>query len=290
MHWVQRLAGETIAIGANFSTVARYSTTGEFVGLTAMSGSEPGTRNRFLIAAVSGNGFGLGAPLENPNPRVAGTRWTDSLELQIVNDSGRVVSGLGPFPYIVVEQTGAQPHPVWLTAGGVFAGGDDHFFAGFGDRYEIRVYSTDGKLQSLIRRSWKPAPISPDDWEQWVVEWSKIWVKSTGPERERELQKMREEPYAFEEPAFSQFIVDQAGRLWVRSAHWQDAIRAGSLNDIPLVPSTWSVFDVGGRWLGDVTMPVNFQPFEIGADYVAGITRADGVTRVTLYDLRMRRR
>jgi hypothetical protein len=56
----------------------------------------------------------------------------------------------------------------------------------------------------------------------------------------------------------------------VREAHWQDAIAAGSLNDMAVVPSTWSVFGETGEWLYDVTMPPNFEPSEIGADYVAG--------------------
>ena len=101
---------------------------------------------------------------------------------------------------------------------------------------------------------------------------------------------MREEPWAEELPAFSQFIVDLSGRLWVRGAHWQDAIGAGSLTDIPAVPSTWSVFDVRGRWLGDVRMPAGFQPFEIGTDYVTGIRRTDGANQLVIYDLRARGR
>jgi hypothetical protein len=56
------------------------------------------------------------------------------------------------------------------------------------------------------------------------------------------------------------------------------------------VPSTWSVFDVRGRWLGDVRMPAGFQPFEIGTDYVTGIRRTDGVNQVVFYGLSARGR
>jgi hypothetical protein len=79
--------------------------------------------------------------------------------------------------------------------------------------------------------------------------------------------------------------VDRTGRLWVRGAHWQDAIAAGSLSDMPAVPSTWSVFGARGRWLGDVSMPANLQPFEIGTDSVAGVMRADGLNRAVIFDL-----
>jgi len=167
---------------------------------------------------------------------------------------------------------------------------DDRFYAGFGNRYQIQVYGSNGKLRSIIRRAWTPTPITADDWERWVVEWSKLWVRTTGAERERDIQKVRESPWAEENPAFSQFIVDRGGRLWVREAHWQDAIAAGSLLDSPAVPSVWSVFDSRGRWLGDVSMPTGFLPFEIGTDYVAGILRADGVNHVTIYGLSARGR
>jgi len=132
--------------------------------------------------------------------------------------------------------------------------------------------------------------ITDDDWEHWVVEWSKLSVKTTGTERERDIQQVRESPWATQNPAFSEFILDRGGRLWVRDAHWQDAIAAGSLVDIPAVPSAWSVFDARGRWLGDVSMPTGFQAFEIGPDYVAGILRVDGVNHVAIYELRARGR
>jgi hypothetical protein len=46
------------------------------------------------------------------------------------------------------------------------------------------------------------------------------------------------------------------------------------------------VFDAGGRWLCDVTMPAHFTPMEIGADYVLGVASdADGVETVVRYGL-----
>jgi len=136
-----------------------------------------------------------------------------------------------------------------------------------------------------LRRPWKPIPVSAADWEQWVVEWSNLWVEETGAAREPAVQRVREEPYADVLPAFSEFLVDRSGRLWVREAHWHDAIGAGSLSDLPPVPSTWSVFDRNGRWLGDVSMPSHFQPYDIGADYVAGKAYRDGFSQVVIYSL-----
>lgn len=49
-------------------------------------------------------------------------------------------------------------------------------------------------------------------------------------------------------------------------------------------PSTWSVFDESGRWLGRITMPTHFMPSEVGGDYVLGHVRdANGVLHMAMY-------
>jgi hypothetical protein len=291
MHGVRRLRGDTIAISSGLSTAALYTNTGQFVRTVAFPRGVEGPRARpFLLVGLLNSGAAVVAPLPGITPRSAGSRWTESLSLKLVTESGDATRDLATVPYIEMEQVSSGPAPVWLSSVGVFVASDDRFYSGFGDRYEIRVYAGDGKLQSIIRRPWTPTPITADDWERWVVEWSKLWIRTTGAEREREVQKVRESPWAEQNPAFSQFIVDRDGRLWVREAHWQDAIAAGSLGDIPAVPSSWSVFDARGRWLGDVSMPAGFQPFEIGRDYATGILRTDGVNHVVIYELSARGR
>lgn len=290
MHWVRRLNGDTIAINSGLSTAALYSNTGQFVRIVAFSPRVVPPARPSLLVALLHSGLGVVTPLPGVTPHPLGSRWTESLSLKLVTDSSSTPRELGTVPYIEMEQASSGPTSIWLSSIGVFAASDDRFYAGFGDRYQIRVYESDGKLQSIIRRAWTPTPITADDWEHWVVEWSKLWVKTTGAERERDVQKVREEPWAEQNPAFSQFIVDRSSRLWVREAHWQDAIAAGSLVDIPAVPSVWSVFDSRGRWLGDVSMPTGFLPFEIGKDYVTGILRADGMNHVAIYELSARGR
>jgi hypothetical protein len=124
------------------------------------------------------------------------------------------------------------------------------------------------------------------DIDAYVVEWGKRWIKTTGAEAEAERNSMRNDPYAAIVPAFSQFLPDRVGRLWVREAHLSDAPGSGALNTTPLVSSQWSVFDQNGRWLGDVTMPARFQPGDIGVDYVLGTALDDdGVQSIVLYRL-----
>ncbi len=118
-----------------------------------------------------------------------------------------------------------------------------------------------------------------------MIEWSKRWITSTGDQRTRDVQGVRDSPWAEQLPAFSQFIVDRTDRLWVRAAHWQDAIAAGNLNDPPVVPSEWSVFGTDGAWLYDVRMPAQFEPMDIGADYVAGRLMREGRELAVVFGL-----
>jgi hypothetical protein len=284
MRWTQRLLGDTIAVGAGGLTVARYSSSGQHIR-TVMPAGVNGRPPAFHLIAVMSNGSGIAIPFQDPAPRTVGSRWIESVPLKRVTASGEIAGDIDTLSFLEFEQVASGLTTVWLSPTAVIAAGDNRLYAGFGNRFEIRVYGDDGKLQSIIRRSWTPEPITDEDWEHWVVEWSKLWVRTTGPEREREVQKVREAPWAEEVPAFSQFIVDRTGQLWVRGAHWQDAIAAGSLSDIPAVPSTWSVFDIRGRWLGDVGMPAGFKPFEIGRDYVAGVRVTNGISQAVLYTL-----
>jgi len=290
---MSRLRGDSIAIESGFS-VSLFSNNGEFVRQMELprrpdtTGGRPADAPWLLLLALTGNGAGIATPIEDvqmPAPRSIGTRWTESVALKLVTRAGEVARDVGMFPFLEFQQVTSGPTTVWLGPGGVITGGDEHFYVGFGDRYAIHVYASDGSLTSIIRRAWKPEPITDSDWEHWVVEWSKLWVKTTGTDRERDIQEVRDAPWAEQNPAFSQFIVDRAGKLWVRGAHWQDAIAAGSLTDTPAVPSRWSVFDVQGRWLGDVEMPTGFKALEIGPDYVAGTRLTDGRVQVVIYPL-----
>jgi hypothetical protein len=58
---------------------------------------------------------------------------------------------------------------------------------------------------------------------------------------------------------------------------------------LPAEPSSWSVFDPEGVWLGDVELPAGFAPIEIGADYVLGFGR-DADENQQVWQLRLERR
>ncbi len=185
---------------------------------------------------------------------------------------------------MLMTMDGDTPRPPWFAPTAAFAAAEASFFAGYGAEYAIRVYSSDGDLEQIIRRDWTPVPVTRADIDQYVTEWAKRWITATGPEAERRKRELRDDPYAAQVPAYAQFMADRTGRLWVREAHLADAPGGGQFTTSPLVPSVWSVFDRAGRWLGDITMPAHFRPTDIGADYVLGIALdADGVQTVVQY-------
>jgi hypothetical protein len=289
MEIVKRLRGDTMVISSGLSGVSTYGPRADF--LRSISDGDPADlANRNLLLDVLPDGRWLAASPPRSETRSVGVRWTDSLTLRVVAPTQGQTIPIGRFAYVELEQGAKAPSPPWLSAIGAFAAGDDRVYAGFGDRYEIRVFDGKGTPKTIIRRPWTPVAITAEDWERWVVEWSKLWVAEQGAARDSAVNEVRRSPYAEALPAFASFKVDRAGRLWVRHAHWEDTIAAGSYLDRPAVPSEWSVFDSSGRWLGEVTMPANFQAFEIGEDYVAGVLVRDRVAHVAIYGLSSSRR
>jgi hypothetical protein len=279
------LRGDTIATASGFGPVSLFDGFGTFVRTIETLHPDRSRPPREALYTMLGNGARVMLPLGNPESRAAGARWVESVRMRLLDRDQELISELGPLPMMVFEQDGKSPSPPWLSATGVFAATADRLYFGFGEQYAVRVYSANGTLQSIIRRAWTPTPVTPERWDYWVVEWSKLWIKSVGEQYQKEMMDVRASAYAESLPAFSQLLADRAGRLWVREAHLEDAIGAGSLSDPPAVPSRWSVFDANGRWLCDVEMPMKFQPYDIGADYVAG-KRYDGkVATAVIYRL-----
>ncbi len=238
------------------------------------------------VLAAFADGVRVVASVGRPAVHAADARWIHVTPVFVVNAENKVVAPLGALPYMDLVTSEGTPRPPWFGATAVVANDDRFFYFGYGGEYAIRVYSSDGALRRIIRRRWSPAKVTRADIDAYVEEWSRRWIKTTGARAEAQRKDLRDDPYASTVPAFSQFLVDGGGRLWVREAHVADAPVAGQLNTWPLAATRWSVFDADGRWLGDVDMPARFQPTDIGQDYVLGVARnADDVPTVALYRL-----
>jgi len=72
-------------------------------------------------------------------------------------------------------------------------------------------------------------------------------------------------------------LADALGHLWVKEYTPPDIERPAPL---------WTVFDREGRVLGFVETPVEFEVFEVGADYLLGrATDEIGIERIQVWEL-----
>jgi len=140
--------------------------------------------------------------------------------------------------------------------------------------YEFGVYSADGGLTRLIRRSDVDVALDEASYRAAVEE-----RVSAAPEPARPgLRRLYEEsPRPAYRPAYSTFLVDSEGVLWV-----QDFSYVGEA-------ASWAVYDEQGVWLGSLDFPEGFSPTYITADRIAGIWRDElGVEYARIYALQRR--
>lgn len=142
------------------------------------------------------------------------------------------------------------------------------------DRYEVRVFGADGELRRVVRKRHEPLPVTREAFDAWLGE--RLARIDDPADRKERRRNYAEIPLPDRMPAFEDLVLDVRGNLWVQE-HDPPGTEA---------PSRWSVFDPEGGFLGEVTMPRGFTPYEIGADYVLGRWRDElDVEHVQLYGL-----
>jgi len=156
----------------------------------------------------------------------------------------------------------------------------DRWYYGSSDRYEIEVYSPDGRLLRLIRRAVENRPITND-----VVRAFREEVAARESSDKDFMRFLLELAFPATMPAYDALLVDDERHLWVGEPfRWLSYSLAGD-------ERRWDVFDRDGVFLGTVTHPTEFTPTQIGADYVLGTWRDDdGVVQVRMYRLIKTRR
>lgn len=193
--------------------------------------------------------------------------------LALVDAEGNVVRALGEFPggerYRL--RSGGMPRPLGKELS--HAMGEDRFYVGTADSYEIAVYSRLGEPAMIIRQDRGDLTITDAHLDQFISA-SVSQAPSDDVRRtwERQYRQM-EWPATF--PAYSRLLLDQDRNLWVH-----DYLRPGDTR------SVWCVFGLDGTQIGRVEIPGNLEIFEIGSDYVLAKWRDDfDVERVGLFSL-----
>jgi hypothetical protein len=132
------------------------------------------------------------------------------------------------------------------------------FFFSDQDDYEIEVYEPSGGLVRLIRMDWEPVPTTPADGERHI---ENVVAQVGSPDQEAGIRaQLGGLPLPENFPPHAGLLGDKHNHLWV-----EDFQRPDSEN------RTWNIFDPNGVLTGRVTMPENFNPTEIGEDYLLGV-------------------
>jgi hypothetical protein len=288
VHMITRLAGDSIVVDMTRRTTI-LAPSGAFVRNVQFGPFAPGVLQTPFVVALGRFDDGTAVAMDFPQGRrgPAGARqWVDSSSLFLVDRAGAVVRPLGKAPVAVFVAGSTHPSPQTFGPEAPHASSGRAIYLGFSDQYSIRVYDADWRLARIVRRAWTPRALTAGDLDTYVDGWMRLWSKATGAEREAERKEMRADGYPAVLPAHATILATPAGEIWVREPDLAGAPGCWCVAGVSTVASRWSVFDAGGRWLGDVSMPPRFVPLEIGADYVLGRSRdANDVAHVLMYGI-----
>ena len=178
----------------------------------------------------------------------------DGIQASFLNDHGTVVSV--PF----------SAEPVAATA-------EMEVHTGAGRQYEIRVHSASGDLLRIVRLDRPNPPLDQTTTRQFVERL--VERQRTSAARERIARSFDGLPFPATLPAYERLLVDSGGNLWAAAYAVADSL-----------PVSWTVFAPDGRLLGDLTTPAGFTPYQIGSDWLLGVSEDSlGVERVALLRL-----
>jgi hypothetical protein len=287
-----RLPDDTLgAIDARHRRLSMFGPGGQFVRDVALGGEDPFPVLAWSVEGQLGDGTFLATA---PNVRLGPDLMSrptgaarDSLWVFHLDGSGSVADSIGLFPgrrvtvRMIKMGVASAPLgiPVTFSSTTQVAAGTGLVFIGVSDRYEIGAYTPSGQLRRLIRRDWKPRPVTDADRERWRQRLQEQRLPSGSAQIRQMMQPMFDAmanpDFAETMPAFRRLLVDAERDLWVSSDQGSDS-----------TGQHLTVFDPEGRLLGTVVLPQRLAVTEIGADYVLGHTTDEtGVEHVELYAL-----
>ncbi|MEP6835400.1 MAG: 6-bladed beta-propeller [Gemmatimonas sp.] len=170
--------------------------------------------------------------------------------------------GLGTQPAVDLYEFG--PKSRWVVWGNLLWIGDEA-------SNELMLVDKAGKIVNRVQLPWAPRPYDKLVFERAA---KSALAQLSAEERNRFTQAEYSTKYLPRfEPSFKQFLVAPEGQLWVERFHFD-----------PATPGECVVMTRAGTVVAHLTIPGNFEPQEIGSDYVLGVARdGDGVETVAMY-------
>lgn len=208
----------------------------------------------------------------------------DSAVLLRYSANGRVRDTVGIVPwgesFGVATGSGRRrmlvplPRPYGRATSAVAAG--DLVYVGTGERFEITVHDTTGRLTRVVRIPAVLDSLPAEAVDSYQARVRRRIERGDSGLADRALAgALAKAPYPRMVPAYERVLVAPDGVMWV-------------LDAAPMTREsvTWRVFDAEGRWLGVVPMPARLVVHEIGRDYVLGMwSEDDGGREVRVYGI-----
>ena len=238
-------------------------------------------RQFFSVEDVLPGGAILTSDFVRPSDRPPGFSRLPS-HYRVRGPEGETRSSLGSFP-------GPEMFTI-RTARGVSGGGipfrhrvsafawGDFVAVAQNDRYEIKAFDLDGTLRKIVRRDHELVAPTPAHVDAYIEDQVAASPEEERTQRRAELRESLRHRYVPEtHPAYAAAMSDLADHLWVREYNLP-----GEGDAKP----AWTVFDPDGQVLGFMETPAGLSIFEVGEDYILGLTRDDlGVEYVQVWSL-----
>jgi hypothetical protein len=266
----QLLIADPIQRRANVFTIA-----GEFVTVLQV-----GTAGFFpSVQACFADGTLLGWHALSPPERTPGTIFQPTFIWSRLASEGSVLTELATLPahpqYLLEQDDGtATYHAIPFTVAPSASAAGDAFYVTSGTTAVVERKDLNGVLQLILHWAAPDRVRSEDVYDRFR---SYMLESQTSPERRAHWANFFSIGVDLPEQiaAVRGLQVDDAGNLWAERYRlpW---------DSFPV----WDVFDSQGVWLTTVTLPIGLQVYQIGSEFVLGLSRDDmGVERIHLHAL-----
>jgi hypothetical protein len=256
-------------------------------GRTAYESHVPEGRRGQGLYSVPGVGFILNT-YDFAAEHSPGEVFVPSVELTFISEDGdlRVLGDFGGR-----EQVALKPEPGRATAADVlfgtagitaFGGRPARVWAGRNDRYELRQFTGDGRLERVVRTDRRPRAVTSEDVDRLIAQMEESLTGAGMPREmvESQVRAVQGAPAPEFMALFGSIVVTEGGGAWVMR------LRGPPSDWDAGPPNRYDAFGPDGSWRGLAEVPFGFRLLEIGADYVLGLRRNDlGVESIELYDL-----
>lgn len=174
-----------------------------------------------------------------------------------------------------------------LDAEGLAVAWGERSCTAFSAHLAITCYESNGRPRLRLTRETTSREISEEDRSR--VRRAYLAANADAPpairaQMERAALEFR---FASRAPSMGRLVLGTSGDLWVGPFDAGVGLPGPVALSAPTTMQTWSIFGTTGEWVADLLLPRRFIAYEVGRDYVAGVTvDDDDLERVTVWGIR----